>query len=83
MDEVDGMSAGDRGGVGALNALIKKSKVPSSFPSNFVSQRKHFTFFFQIPIICIANDRQAQKLKPLISTTFGIPFQKCVYFFQK
>lgn len=28
MDEVDGMSAGDRGGVGALNALIKKSKIP-------------------------------------------------------
>jgi hypothetical protein len=27
MDEVDGMSAGDRGGVGALNAMIKKSKV--------------------------------------------------------
>ncbi len=29
MDEVDGMSGGDRGGVGALNALIKKSKVDS------------------------------------------------------
>lgn len=55
MDEVDGMSAGDRGGVGALNALIKKSK---------------------IPIICIANDRNAQKLKPLISTTFNLPFHK-------
>lgn len=27
MDEVDGMSAGDRGGVGALNAMIKKTKV--------------------------------------------------------
>lgn len=27
MDEVDGMSAGDRGGVGALNQLIKKTKV--------------------------------------------------------
>ena len=27
MDEVDGMSAGDRGGVGALNALIRKTKV--------------------------------------------------------
>jgi hypothetical protein len=27
MDEVDGMSAGDQGGVGALNALIKKTKV--------------------------------------------------------
>ncbi|KAF8900823.1 replication factor RFC1 C terminal domain-containing protein [Gymnopilus junonius] len=55
MDEVDGMSAGDRGGVGALNALIKKSK---------------------IPIICIANDRQAQKLKPLMGTTFNLPFQR-------
>jgi replication factor C subunit 1 len=37
--EVDGMSAGDRGGVGALNALIKKSKVPLSI---FVPQRKLF-----------------------------------------
>lgn len=27
MDEVDGMSAGDRGGVGALNALLKKTRV--------------------------------------------------------
>lgn len=27
MDEVDGMSAGDRGGVGALAALIRKSRV--------------------------------------------------------
>ncbi|KAF8522451.1 purine nucleotide binding protein [Hysterangium stoloniferum] len=55
MDEVDGMSAGDRGGVGALNALIKKTK---------------------IPIICIANDRQAQKLKPLMHTTFNLSFKK-------
>ncbi|EPQ59834.1 DNA replication factor C, large subunit [Gloeophyllum trabeum ATCC 11539] len=55
MDEVDGMSAGDRGGVGALNQLIKKTK---------------------IPIICIANDRQAQKLKPLIATTYSLPFKK-------
>ncbi|PWN45963.1 DNA replication factor C, large subunit [Ceraceosorus guamensis] len=28
MDEVDGMSGGDRGGVGAINALIRKTKVP-------------------------------------------------------
>lgn len=27
MDEVDGMSGGDRGGVGALAALIRKSRV--------------------------------------------------------
>ena len=28
MDEVDGMSAGDRGGVGALTAMIRKTKIP-------------------------------------------------------
>lgn len=28
MDEVDGMSAGDRGGVGALAAVCKKTKIP-------------------------------------------------------
>lgn len=28
LDEVDGMSGGDRGGVGAINALIRKSQVP-------------------------------------------------------
>jgi replication factor C subunit 1 len=55
MDEVDGMSAGDRGGVGALNALIKKTRVP---------------------IICIANDKGAQKLKPLLATTYGLTFRK-------
>ncbi|KAI6149861.1 replication factor RFC1 C terminal domain-containing protein [Pisolithus tinctorius] len=55
MDEVDGMSAGDRGGVGALNALIKKTR---------------------IPIICIANDGGAQKLKPLMHTTCKLPFRK-------
>lgn len=27
MDEVDGMSAGDRGGVGALVQLVKKTRV--------------------------------------------------------
>ena len=55
MDEVDGMSAGDRGGVGALTALIKKTK---------------------IPIICIANDRGAQKLKPLIAVTYNMTFRR-------
>jgi hypothetical protein len=35
MDEVDGMSAGDRGGVGALNVLIKKTRV--SYP--YIRQR--------------------------------------------
>ncbi|EIW68022.1 hypothetical protein TREMEDRAFT_32699, partial [Tremella mesenterica DSM 1558] len=55
MDEVDGMSAGDRGGVGALNALIKKTR---------------------IPMILICNDKSLQKMKPLINTTYGMPFKR-------
>ena len=31
MDEVDGMSSGDRGGVGELSKLVKKTKVCVSF----------------------------------------------------
>ncbi|PLW53065.1 hypothetical protein PCANC_05810 [Puccinia coronata f. sp. avenae] len=40
MDEVDGMSAGDRGGVGALNALIKKSQIPIIAIANDMSLPK-------------------------------------------
>jgi replication factor C subunit 1 len=38
MDEVDGMSAGDRGGVGALAAVCKKSTIPIILICN---ERKH------------------------------------------
>ncbi|MDP2439482.1 MAG: hypothetical protein Q8P67_27355, partial [archaeon] len=44
MDEVDGMSGGDRGGMVELIGMIKKTSVP---------------------IICICNDRQAQKIRSL------------------
>jgi replication factor C subunit 1 len=30
----------------------------------------------QVPIICIANDRNALKLKPLVATTFSLPFRR-------
>lgn len=72
MDEVDGMSAGDRGGVGALNQLIKKTKV--RYES--VCAKRFADRCVQIPIICIANDRNAQKLKPLINTTSNLSFRK-------
>lgn len=55
MDEVDGTSAGDRGGIGALNGFIRKTK---------------------IPIICIANDKSLQKMKPLLATTLQMPFKR-------
>ena len=69
MDEVDGMSAGDRGGVGALNVLIKKTKVSSS------GIMRHFDSN-QIPMILICNDKSLQKMKPLHGTSFGMTFKR-------
>ena len=44
MDEVDGMSAGDRGGVGALAAVCKKTNVPMILICNDRRQQKMKTF---------------------------------------
>ena len=51
MDEVDGMSSGDRGGVGELAKLIRIA-----------------TF----PILCIANDRNNKKLRPILACSVDI-----------
>ncbi|KAJ3189430.1 hypothetical protein HDU85_003060 [Gaertneriomyces sp. JEL0708] len=55
MDEVDGMSGGDRGGTAELIQLIKKTKVP---------------------IICICNDRQSQKVKSLANYCLDLRFRR-------
>ena len=55
MDEVDGMSAGDRGGMQELMLLLKKSK---------------------IPIICICNDRQSQKVRSLANHCYDLRFAR-------
>ena len=56
MDEVDGMAGNeDRGGMGELIGLIKKSK---------------------IPVICICNDRQHQKVRSLANHCLDLRFQR-------
>ncbi|GAA97282.1 uncharacterized protein L969DRAFT_91871 [Mixia osmundae IAM 14324] len=40
LDEVDGMSGGDRGGVGALNDFIKKTKIPIICIANDAKSQK-------------------------------------------
>lgn len=55
MDEVDGMSASDRGGLAELSKIIKKSKVP---------------------IICICNDRQSQKIRGLANNCYDLKFRR-------
>lgn len=55
MDEVDGMSSGDHGGVGALAAFCKVTKMP---------------------LILICNERTLPKMRPLLTCTFGLRFQR-------
>ncbi|KIW39894.1 uncharacterized protein PV06_08465 [Exophiala oligosperma] len=45
MDEVDGMSAGDRGGVGALAAIAKKTSIPMILICNERNQPKMKPFY--------------------------------------
>ncbi|PIA13441.1 DNA replication factor C, large subunit [Coemansia reversa NRRL 1564] len=55
MDEVDGMSGGDRGGSTELIQLIKRTRVP---------------------IICICNDRQSQKVRSLANHCEDLRFRR-------
>ena len=43
MDEVDGLGAGDRGGIGALVKIIKESKTPIICICNDTEDRKLVT----------------------------------------
>jgi replication factor C subunit 1 len=55
MDEVDGLGAGDRGGLAELIQMIKGSRVP---------------------IICICNDRQSQKIKSLVPYCMDLKYAR-------
>jgi len=55
MDEVDGMSGGDRGGMQELIKVIAST---------------------QVPIICICNDDQAQKMRTLANHCFKLKFRR-------
>jgi replication factor C subunit 1 len=59
MDEVDGMSAGDRGGVGALAAVAKKSQIPMILICNDrkLQKMKPFDFVtYDLPFRRPTND---------------------------
>lgn len=64
MDEVDGMSAGDRGGVLDLIQSIKVCK--SFFYLSLMRGSNNFVYkISKVPIICICNDAWCQKLRSL------------------
>src|SRR5437588_4880324 len=76
MDEVDGMSAGDRGGVGQLAAVCRKTNVRLGNSSDCPSHIFLISDCWQIPIICICNERKLPKMRPFDNVTFDLPFKR-------
>jgi replication factor C subunit 1 len=60
MDECDGMTGSDRGGIVALANHIRGLAAATSSPK----------------IICIANDRASPKMRPLVNVCMDIPFTR-------
>jgi SpoVK/Ycf46/Vps4 family AAA+-type ATPase len=57
MDEIDGMSSSDKGGIDALVKLIRPKKTKKQKAENFIT----------VPIICIGNYYKDKKISELIS----------------
>lgn len=53
----------------------RSSRRPRSVTDRVVQESSIVTYL-QIPIICIANDRTAQKMKPLQHTTYNLTFKR-------
>ncbi|KAG5455929.1 MAG: P-loop containing nucleoside triphosphate hydrolase protein [Olpidium bornovanus] len=78
MDEVDGMSAGDRGGMGELISIIKKTQV--TFIANNLVFLENVARGLpngggKVPIICICNDRSSPKVKSLANYCLDLKFR--------
>ena len=58
MDEVDGMSSGDKGGLAELITFINPNK-------NIKSKKNHKKFVYDNPIICICNNDKDKKMNDL------------------
>ena len=75
MDEVDGMSHGDRGGMNELISIINPAKRKSSNKQATNNRSKKQTSrVWAAPIICIANTDHLSKLKNLITQCQVIAF---------
>lgn len=68
MDEVDGMSSGDRGGVAELISIIN--------PNKGKKKNNKIEILYNNPIICISNNNSDKKLSELRKNSFEIIFLK-------
>jgi replication factor C subunit 1 len=75
MDEVDGMSTGDKGGIGQLISIINpiRSKTP-------IKKDKHSSNKWIPPIICICNNNYDKKISELKKDCMEIKFEKPTIF---
>jgi replication factor C subunit 1 len=71
MDEVDGMSSGDRGGVAELVSIIN--------PNKGKKKTDKIQLLYNNPIICISNNNIDKKLSELRQNSFEIIFLKPSY----
>eukprot|EP00434_Breviolum_minutum_P035499 symbB.v1.2.031425.t1/scaffold3635.1/size52935/3 len=75
MDEVDGMGAGDRGGMAALNRTHLFSDT-SYYNNKFSSQIGRMIKKTRNPIICICNDSHSPKVRSLAFSCYDLKFTR-------
>lgn len=66
MDEVDGMSTGDKGGISELISFIN--------PNKGKRKKDKKKLIYQNPIICICNEEKDKKIKDLQNVCEYVPF---------
>lgn len=80
MDEVDGMSSGDKGGIAELIHIINPLKGRRNIKKT--DKLKHEERWIA-PIICICNDRFSKKITELLkvcqSVSFNLPYRSDLY----
>ena len=74
MDEVDGMSHGDRGGMNELIAIVNPHKCKKKVTNK--KKKDMIKNYWGAPIICIANTDHLSKLKNLITQCEMLSFQQ-------
>lgn len=80
MDEVDGMSSGDRGGVQELIKLIKTTKVANTVYCIGICRIAALrSCLCQVPVVCICNDRASPKMRSLANYCIDLRFRRYLY----
>lgn len=75
MDEIDGMSTGDRGGINELISIISPSKGKGRRKKDYQDK-----LVINNPVICICNNSTEKKITDLKKISYFIEFKKPSYY---